>query len=461
MGGTVLRIGRDPSNDLVVDGEEASIVSSRHAEIRQKEHSYHIYDLNSTNGTYVDGRRVNEAILQPHSCIVLGPNGPQFQFELGNIPQPNLHKTQVVSELRVPDQQPSLGNVSILLTPSGRPVGKEQEIMLREAVAKARQLRRGGVPGQTAMIMREMLGKALYRSRRKHRVTISLLIVALVSVTAYAAWSIYTLKREKNTIDFHIDQVEAQLQAAGDDANRVESLITELETYQSQARQVQRNLMYRLGVRSEEQDFIESEIKQLMAEFGAEEYNIPPEFLEQVRRFIRQYQGPDRQHMERALKRSRRDLEAVRGQLGRDNLPPDLAYMVLVESAFIAGDSSSAGAAGLWQFTPATARAYGLKVSNDVDERLDALRSTGAAGRYIRELILDFGSGSSVMLALAAYNSGPGKVKRAVRTVKDPIKQRNFWYLYRVRALPLETREYVPKVFAAILIGRNPDLDGL
>jgi membrane-bound lytic murein transglycosylase D len=96
-----------------------------------------------------------------------------------------------------------------------------------------------------------------------------------------------------------------------------------------------------------------------------------------------------------------------------------------------------------------------------VDERLDAIRSTGAAGRYIRELILDFGSGSSVMLALAAYNLGPGKVKRAVRTVKDPIKQRNFWYLYRVRALPAETREYVPKIIAAIIIGRNPDRFGL
>jgi membrane-bound lytic murein transglycosylase D len=61
------------------------------------------------------------------------------------------------------------------------------------------------------------------------------------------------------------------------------------------------------------------------------------------------------------------------------------------------------------------------------------------------------------MLALAAYNSGASKVRQAVtRTVLDPIKQRNFWYLYRTRALPLETREYVPKVFAAILIGRNP-----
>jgi membrane-bound lytic murein transglycosylase D len=61
------------------------------------------------------------------------------------------------------------------------------------------------------------------------------------------------------------------------------------------------------------------------------------------------------------------------------------------------------------------------------------------------------------MLALAAYDLGPTKVKQAIiATVHDPIKQRSFWYLYRVNALPKETREYVPKVVAAMIIGRNP-----
>jgi membrane-bound lytic murein transglycosylase D len=219
---------------------------------------------------------------------------------------------------------------------------------------------------------------------------------------------------------------------------------------------MQKTLLYRLGVRSEEQDFVEAEIKALLKEFGAEEYSVSKEFTEQVRRFIAQYQERDRPNMERALGRSRKELEAVRRQLEADKLPPDLAYMVLVESAFIGGSTSSAGAAGLWQFTPTTAKAYGLKVGNGIDERLDARKSTGAAGRYIRELILDFGSGSSVMLALAAYNSGPGKVKRAIRTVADPIKQRDFWYLYRTKALPPETREYIPKTIGVIIIGRHP-----
>ena len=95
-----------------------------------------------------------------------------------------------------------------------------------------------------------------------------------------------------------------------------------------------------------------------------------------------------------------------------------------------------------------------------VDERLDADKSTRAACKYIRDLILDFGAGSSVMPALAAYNLGPSRVKTAVRKVQDPIKQRSFWYLYRLRAVPPETREYVPKVIAAMIIGRHPEQYG-
>jgi membrane-bound lytic murein transglycosylase D len=137
-------------------------------------------------------------------------------------------------------------------------------------------------------------------------------------------------------------------------------------------------------------------------------------------------------------------------------MPEDLAYMALVESGFEQSSASQEGAVGFWQFTEETARDYGMEVNDRVDERLDLSKSTEAASRYIRDLILEFGSGSSVMLAMAAYNSGPETVRRAVRSVKDPIKQRNFWYLYQIRALPEETRKYVPRVFAAILIGRNP-----
>jgi soluble lytic murein transglycosylase-like protein len=360
----------------------------------------------------------------------------------------------------VPQQLPPepAGQVSILLNSPSK--NREQEDLIREAVSRARRVRRSGVGGQTSLIMRQMLDKALHRSSRKFKWTIALLLTALVAVSFYSAWTVHRLRNDKRQIDSQINLIESELQSVGDDPKRMDELLDRLNSFQLQAVKMQKNLLYQLGVRNREEDFIESEIKQLLSEFGAEEYSIPREFLDQVRRFVRQYQGRDRAHMERALGRSRKELELARRQLESDNLPPDLAYIVLVESAFINGSSSSAGAAGLWQFTPITARAYGLKVTERVDERLDARKATQAAGRYIRELILDFGTGSSVMLALAAYNLGPGKVKHAVRTVRDPIKQRNFWYLYRTKALPAETREYIPKTISAIIIGRNPNRFG-
>jgi membrane-bound lytic murein transglycosylase D len=210
----------------------------------------------------------------------------------------------------------------------------------------------------------------------------------------------------------------------------------------------------------EHEEAIKNEIRALMAEFGAETYSIPPEFLTNVKRFLQQYEGPDRPHMARALGEANQEMKTMRQIFQQNNLPPDLAYIVLVESA-LAGDSASpAGAVGLWQFTPATAKAYGLKVGGGVDERRDTAKSTRAACKYIRELILEFGAGSSVMLALAAYNLGPSKVRAAVHKVNDPIKQRSFWYLYRVRAVPPETRQYVPKVIAAMIIGRHPERHG-
>lgn len=248
--------------------------------------------------------------------------------------------------------------------------------------------------------------------------------------------------------------VETYLDTMDKKAADKDVVLAGLDRYQEVARGAA--LISAIAIR-EHPDQIEQEINALMEEFGAETYSIPREFLEQVTRFIQLYQGRDKAHMLHALRESRKDLQAMRTIFKQDRLPPDLAYMVVAESALKNGSRSAAGAAGLWQFTAVTGRAYGLKVGGEVDERLNMRKATKAACKYIRELILDFGSGSSVMLALAAYNVGPTKVKQAVRSVRDPIKQRNFWHLYRVRALPEETLQYVPKVIAAMIIARNPE----
>jgi len=430
-------VGRSPDNDVIIQGPESATVSLHHFEIRRHDVGFRIRDLDSTNGTFLNGERVAEAELGAPAAIRLGAHGPELIFDfVAENTGARLEETQAIPE-------------GVVLPAAAGPY----EGLLSNAVAQSRRARAHGFHGQTMTIMRDALNRALHHTGRRFRLVILALGVLLAAVSAAGAWWITQLNHEKQGIDRRIQDVEARLQQA-QNPREADPLITQLGTYEEEANKLQRTLLYRFG--GHETDFVTNEIRRLMAEFGSETYSVPPEFTERANHYIHQYQDANRTLMERVLDESASQTKLVRRVLVENQLPPDLAYVPLVESA-LGDDRSAAGAAGLWQFTPATAKAYGLRVDSEVDERKDVLKATRAACQYLRALILDFGAGSSVMLALAAYDLGPGKVKQAIlKNVRDPIKQRNFWYLYRTRSLPPETREYVPKVMAAIIIGRNP-----
>jgi len=422
LGAESLLIGRDPRCAISVRGGKAAFVSAQQAEIRREGETFVLRDLGSTNGTFVDGARVESVALADGALIELGQGGPQFAFRLqGAEPSSPAPPT---AESRRPD------------------------------VASA-TLSRG-----TAEIMRRAITVAQHGAHRRWRRTVWAVSIALAAVSVYAALTTWRLHREKGDVGRQIRAIEARLETGGGDAREVRRLLAELERYQQVALQLEKNILYQLTKPDRDQLYVERELRELLLEFGAEQTVAPPDFSARVLHYIREYQGPNRAIMRRALVRSRDRFEQMRSQFEAAHLPPDLAYLVLVESELLNGRSSGRGAAGLWQLLPATARDYGLQVNAEVDERLDAGRSTEAAARHLRSLILEFGSGSSVLLAVAAYNGGATRVKSAVRRVEDPIAQRNFWYLYASRNLPSETLEYVPKVLAAIVIGRNPDRFG-
>jgi len=130
--------------------------------------------------------------------------------------------------------------------------------------------------------------------------------------------------------------------------------------------------------------------------------------------------------------------------LDKYNIPMELKYLAIVESALKANATSRVGAKGLWQFMYGTGREYDLKVSSYVDERSDPIKSTEAACRYLTKLYEIFDDWD---LALAAYNSGPGNVNKAIRRSGG---QKNYWNIRHF--LPRETAGYLPAFYATYYI---------
>jgi membrane-bound lytic murein transglycosylase D len=162
-----------------------------------------------------------------------------------------------------------------------------------------------------------------------------------------------------------------------------------------------------------------------------------------LQRFARHYWNGEEQNVRRAVERVTQLRETMDAILGEEGVPQDVAAVVLVESGGSAMALSPKGARGVWQFMPETARRYGLTVSASRDERLDVVKSTRAAARYLRELHGQFGDWR---LAFAAYNAGEQAVAQAVARAG----RRDF---ARVQSLlPRETRNYVPAVMEAMTL---------
>ncbi|HET7232027.1 MAG TPA: lytic transglycosylase domain-containing protein [Longimicrobium sp.] len=191
----------------------------------------------------------------------------------------------------------------------------------------------------------------------------------------------------------------------------------------------------------------------------AARWDIPVVRNEAVDRFVNVFAGRRNDDMALYLKRSGRYEGMIRSKLRKAGMPEDLVYLTLIESGFNPNARSHANAVGLWQFMSGTARGYGLRVDGYVDERRDPEKSTDAALRYLRDLHDQLGSW---YLAAAAYNGGDGRVSRALLAETGRVKGRGDADFWRIRhRLPRETREYVPLMVAAAVVGKEPEKYGL
>lgn len=163
------------------------------------------------------------------------------------------------------------------------------------------------------------------------------------------------------------------------------------------------------------------------------------------------YDRIERYKVEQVLARSEEYFPMIEEVFTLYELPLELKYMAVIESWLNPLAKSPAGAVGLWQFMPTTARNYGLEVSNCIDERRDPYKSTIAAAKYLKDMERNLGG--NWLLAIASYNCGEGRMQEAIEKLEQngkKIRRRSFWDIRE--QLPTETQGYVPAFIATAFL---------
>ena len=207
-------------------------------------------------------------------------------------------------------------------------------------------------------------------------------------------------------------------------------------------------------------DFVARRVRAIAIELGLDQ-EVPDGFVEQVWTFVDRFASNPRS-FQPVLDRAPRIHPQLRATMAAAHLPEVFCYVAWQESALVPDITSHAGARGLWQLMPATARELGLTVNGIVDERTDPTRSTIAATRMIGDLLRVIGR-EQFMCALASYNLGPGAVRKALTRITDPMMpaSKKYWYMAENGLIPQETSEYVARIFANMITAEAPERFGL
>lgn len=241
--------------------------------------------------------------------------------------------------------------------------------------------------------------------------------------------------------------LETDYYTSTDSDNKVNPAIEYTENEPEQVLEEELTALNEVGTWEETPQLVEPEVQEVIT------YDFPIVINKQVEFYLDLFQNRQRRYFEKWLSRSTKYLPYIREQLREAGLPEDLAYLAMIESGFNPSAYSRSHAAGMWQFIRSTGKNYGLQINSWVDERRDPKKATQAAIKYLTFLHNEF---DSWYLAVAAYNAGEGKMRRAIKRYKT----KDFWKLASNRYLKLETKRYVPKLIATILIAKEPEKYG-
>jgi hypothetical protein len=436
------RIGRGKDCELRVatDG-----VSREHCEVYWEDDQWRVRDLGSTNGTWLEGIRVETAPLRGRNALRLGRNGPVVWLKIGR------------ADTRSGDQPDLDPYLERYVEGGWSDEASTHTMMVRKAFDVTRR-----------------------RQRLRHLLSLAAVaMIAVVAMTAVWRWRAAQVEAARNTasdifysmkdLELRLGRLENRLGAGALESQQLESGRDRMVALSSSYDRYLQELDL-IGEDTPEDVVL---ILRVARVFGECEIGMPPSLVDEVNRYIEKWRDGTR--LQKAVERARKGGYAgrVAAAFDRVHLPPQYYYVALQESDFrvdVCGPKTRYGIAkGAWQFIPGTGRAYGLRIGplyleprhDPEDERHDFDRASDAAARYIRDIYLREAQGSG-LLVLAIYNYGGTNVRRLIRSLPESPRERNFWQVlleHRDR-FPKETYDYVLKIFSAAVIGENPQLFG-
>jgi membrane-bound lytic murein transglycosylase D len=443
------RIGRGDDCEVCFKNEYVSRV---HAEVFFENGQWWVRDLHSSNGTFVNGQRLELIPVGESTILRLGIEGPFVALKLAPVATPGSGSRPPTKDSLGLYMDRYFGNL-----PAGEPVGEHTAMVrlaFKQVQTKERHKNRWIMAGLVAVILAAG-GYALYLHQQaaKNKAMAQELFYSMKFLDVNIA------RVEKLVLDSHSQQGKDEIQNYQTRRKEMEQsydrFLSTLHVYDSKMTE-QRRLILRIA-----------------RIFGECELAMPPEFATEIEAYIKKWQSSGR--LAKAIRTANDNgyTSKIEAELLGQDLPPEFFYLALQESDFdqyISGPPTRKGIAkGMWQFIPETAIKYGLHVGPLVDfrrpdpgdDRHHYDRETKAAARYLKDLYSTDAQASG-LLVMACYNWGENQVLPLVRGMPANPRERNFWRLlskYRSK-IPQETYDYVFYIASAAVIGENPRLFG-
>ena len=441
------RIGRADDCEVSIRND---FVSRYHASVGFENGSWWLTDLNSSNGVFVGGQRVQKVPLGEGLGVRLGEKGPQVALR---VVQPVVAPVPVAATKVITKGAEHYFGKGDGSTPAG-----EHTMFIRAAFAEVQKKQKrqyGWVIAALAGVMVLLGGVALYQYHQTSK------------QRAMAQDIFYSMK----SLDIEIANLQEAVQASNTQAGAAQ--LQRIESQRKQMEDSYDRYLTSLHVYNSKLSPQDRIILRTARVFGECELNMPPDFVAEVHKYIGYWQSSGR--LQRAVtraKENRYDVTISREML-EEGLPPQFFYLALQESDFdpyISGPPTRKGIAkGMWQFIPETAVKYGLHVGpladqarpDPLDDRDHYDRETVAAGKYLKDLYGSDAQGSGLLM-MACYNWGEDYVLPLVRSMPMNPRDRNFWQLLQKHRaqIPQQTYDYVFYIFSAAVIGENPRLFG-